>query len=238
MPSSVVPLGSVVLALIKPSVGREVAFNRWYGLDHYYTAGTAAPGVFSAGRFIGPADSGPGPRPHLALYFVLPGHEEARASFATAQVERAAADGRMFADREHLYNWTHRPFFTWHAGGHDVPTSLALDHRFPALSVALLDADDDDRLTSAVGGAASEASSIAQVLGLAPVAEIVSSTWRGPVDPGRRRAVVAFHSCEPAVAGTELAGLLTRIAGEGGASVVWAGAFHPAVFGTDTHVAD
>ena len=52
MPESVVPLGSVVFALIDPSPGSEAAFNHWYERDHYYTAGVAAPGVFSAGHFI------------------------------------------------------------------------------------------------------------------------------------------------------------------------------------------
>ena len=85
----VVRLGSVILALIRPAPGHARAFNHWYERDHYYTAGTAAPGVFSAGRFIEP-DEGR----HLALYFVLPGFDPARVEFATEQVLRADAEGR------------------------------------------------------------------------------------------------------------------------------------------------
>ena len=47
-------IGSVVFALIDPSPGHEIDFNHWYERDHYYTAGAAAPGVFSAGRYIAP----------------------------------------------------------------------------------------------------------------------------------------------------------------------------------------
>ena len=71
--AGVVRIGTVLFALIRPTPGHELDFNHWYERDHYYTTGTAAPGVFSAGRFVQPESGW-----HLALYFVLPGFDAAR----------------------------------------------------------------------------------------------------------------------------------------------------------------
>ena len=204
----VVRIGSVVFAMIRPTPGHELAFNHWYERDHFYTASAAAPGVFSAGRFVEPATG-----VHLALYFVLPGHDQARMAFATEQVELAAAEDRMFTEREHLHTWSYALEST--TGGTDgVPPALALDHRYGALGVAMFDAAVSHQPAAAGSGPS---------MTLRPRARIMPSEWEGEIDPDRRRIVIDFHTDAPASVRERS---------------VWSGAFVPVVFGTDTHVAD
>lgn len=236
MPDSVVPLGSVVFALIDPAPGHELAFNAWYERDHFYTAGTAAPGVFAAGHFLVAGAPPNVHRPHLALYFVLPDHDDARVAFATDQVRQAADEDRLFTERTHLHTWLYRPAFSWHAAGHDVPTPLALDHPYRAVSVALVDTGDDDELAAVVGGAARGVTGVGQILGLTARSEVMASEWLGPVDAATRRALVFFHTVAPDAAAPALDAVLEGLAGQGGGAVRWSASFHPAVFGTHQHV--
>lgn len=180
--AGVVRIGTLVFALIRPTPGHERAFNHWYERDHYYTAGTAAPGVFSAGRFVHP-DAGW----HLALYYVLPGFDDARVAFATEQVTRAVAEDRTFAEREHLHTWTYDVEETA-VGADGVPLASALDHRYPELTVAMFD------------GPAPTVEGPSMVL--RPRDRVMPSTWDGDVDPARRRTVVRFGTLD----GTATAG--------------------------------
>lgn len=201
----VVRIGSVVFALIRPTAGHELAFNHWYERDHFYTAGLAAPGVFSAGRFVQPESGW-----HLALYFVLPGHDDARVSFATQQVELAIAEDRMFAEREHLHTWSYA-VDSAQTGSDGVPPALALDHRYGALDVAIHDSPFPT--PPAPAGAA---------LCLRPRSRIMPSDWDGDVDPAVRRIVLSFHGGTVTVPTP--------------AEAVWSGRFVPMVIGTDTNV--
>jgi hypothetical protein len=216
----VVRIGSVVFALIRPTPGHEQAFDRWYGRDHYYTAGLAAPGVFSAGRFVHPDT-----RLHLALYFVLPGHDGARVAFATEQVEAAAGEHRLFAEREHLHTWSYEQGDTWRADPAGVPPALALDHRYPMITVAMYDMEDprgDGR-----GWSPEPSTGIDSIIGLRPGHRIMASTWDGDIDPVTRRLAIAFHR-EPSTAD-----VFADIAG-----LIWSSSFRPVVFGTDNHIVD
>lgn len=205
----VVRIGSVVFALIRPTPGHELAFNHWYERDHYYTTGLAAPGVFSAGRFVQPGTGW-----HLALYFVLPGHDDARVAFATQQVELAVEEDRMFTEREHLHTWSYVPDDAQPGGvtGTDgVPPALALDHRYSALDVTIHDSPDPV-LPSSDGAS----------LCLRPLARIMPSDWDGDIDPVTRRVVLSFHDGAASTPAPD--------------DAVWSGRFVPMAFGTDTHV--
>lgn len=202
----VVRIGSVVFALIRPTDGHDRAFNHWYERDHFYTAGLAAPGVFSAARFIQPAE-----RLHLALYYVLPGHDADRVAFATEQVRLAADDDRTFTERDHLHTWTYT-LESAIVGYGGVAPALALDRRYRALSVGWCEP----------GTAVPDA---AAVLTLRPHAAVMPSRWDDGIDPTARRMIVAFHDdARP--------DLFARVAGRH-----WSARFEAAVVGTDTHVA-
>lgn len=224
----VVRIGSLVFALIEPARGRARAFNHWYERDHFYTTGLAAPGVFSAARFIDRTAGW-----HLALYYVLPGHDAARVAFATEQVVLAGQQGRTFEDREHLHTWTYTVDETWRAATGSVPPALALDHRYPALSVAMF--DDDRRGSVAALTARLDASSTAATaLILRPESRVMPSTWDGDPDPDRRRIALVFGTdASVAEPGTTTTSLFDDLPGH-----VWSGSFAAAIIGTDTYVDD
>lgn len=213
----VVRIGSVVFALIRPAPGHDLAFNHWYERDHFYTCGIAAPGVFSAARFVEPHE-----HRHLALYFVLPGFEPARIAFAVEQATRANAEGRGFTEREHLHTWRYEPVRTWRADPRGVPPALALDHRYPHLTAVLCEGN----AASVVRALRSEPD-VDVVLLLAAVEQVMPSAWGPPEGTTDRTAVLAFHRT-PLVDGTETVSGLP--------DVQWAGSFVPTVVGTDTHV--
>jgi len=177
----VVRIGSVVFALIRPTAGHELAFNHWYERDHYYTTGLAAPGVFSAGRFVQPESGW-----HLALYFVLPGFDAARVAFASQATAVAASNDRLFSEREHLHTWTYDVESSTRAAD-GVALALALDHRYDSITVGFYDD------APPVGPGPS--------LHLRPRERVMPSEWDGDIDVTRRRVVLGFGagaSCEGA----------------------------------------
>jgi hypothetical protein len=115
-----VDIGSAVVAYIEPHTGAEVAFNRWYERDHFYAAAMAGPGAFAGGRFVAtreckavrPLDAtlfgDPQRGSYLALYWLLPGAYEEWSAWTARQVSALAADGRMFAARDHLHTAQYR----------------------------------------------------------------------------------------------------------------------------------
>ena len=239
-----VPIGSVVVALIDPTPGSELAFDAWYGRDHFYTAGLAAPGVFSAARFVAtraakalrrPTDSGvagdPGRGSHLALYYVLPGHDDERVAFATEQVALAAADDRLFGEREHLHTWADEPVGSVQGAG-GVPAALALDRRYPTLTVVLVDLEEpsaDGELLSRWAGADDPASGLC----LRPSYEVMPSTWVGPFDPARRRLLLEFRDGPIDEAWSTARSRAARVEAAGVARVVWGSPFEAKVVGVE-----
>ncbi len=181
----IVRIGSVVLAVLAPHAGDEIAFDHWYGDDHFYTAGTAAPGVFAAEHFVDHESNS-----HLALYFVLPGFEDERVAFATEQVERAATEDRLFSARTHLHTWTYVPCRLAAGPKPQVPPSVVLDRACAAVSVVVYDGDAAESRAAA----ATDDDGLLSSLLLEPVSAVMPSTLdeQWPPTPQRRTAVL-FH---------------------------------------------
>ena len=51
-----VKLGSMLLTLVEPHRGHEVAYNRWYERDHFYSGCMVGPYNFAGRRFVATAD--------------------------------------------------------------------------------------------------------------------------------------------------------------------------------------
>lgn len=248
-----VPIGSVVFALIDPTPGHEIAFNHWYERDHFYTAGTAAPGVFAGARYIAPrwcrdlrrstddrVAGDPARGVHLALYFVMEGHDADRVAWATEQVALAGEQDRLFAEREHLHTWSYDVAWSWVSATDGVPPALALDRRYEGASVVLVDrADGVDAGSVAVTAAAAwtrRSDPVAVVLALRPSYEIMPSTWIGELDPDRRLALVCFHGGDVAAGWEASRARVDELVDAGLVEVVWGSPFVVSVFGTDRHV--
>ena len=47
-----VTLGSILLTLVEPHPGYEIAYNRWYERDHFYAGCLVGPGILAGARWV------------------------------------------------------------------------------------------------------------------------------------------------------------------------------------------
>jgi hypothetical protein len=152
-----VALGSMLVTLVEPKKGHEVAYNRWYERDHYYSGCMIGPWNLAGGRFVATRDckdlrapeeneiTGEARRgSYLAIYFVQDGKYKEWVQWAGAQVMWLHENGRMFAEREHVHTQMYK--YRWAASRDDdgVPAVMALDHRYAGLIAMYGEAADDD----------------------------------------------------------------------------------------------
>ena len=156
--SDPIELGSMLFTMVEPHRGHEVAYNRWYERDHFYAGCMIGEYTFSGQRWVAtrelkavrypqaatPITPDPSVGSYLALYWILAGHYDEWNRWAVDQVKQLHADGRMFAERDHIHTLMYR--FDWAVRRDDdgVPAELALDHRFPGLVVVVGDAADGE----------------------------------------------------------------------------------------------
>ncbi len=146
-----VRLGSMLFTLVEPHRGHEVAYNRWYERDHFYAGCMVGPWLFAGRRFVatralkdlrfgtepdlfGGVDLGS----YLAVYWILDGRHDDHVDWALRQVQWLHANGRMFAERDHVHTLLYRHGFTATSVGDGVPAELALDHPFGGLTATLV----------------------------------------------------------------------------------------------------
>ena len=141
-------LGSILYTLVEPHRGYEVAYNRWYERDHFYAGCMIGPYQFAGQRFVAtrpykdlryPIDSPITPDPltgsYLALYYVLAGHHDDWNRWAVDQVNRLHANGRMFAEREHVHTLLYRHQWSRQRDPNGTTIETALDRDYPGKAV-------------------------------------------------------------------------------------------------------
>lgn len=147
-----VALGSILVSLLEPKPGSEVAFNRWYERDHFYAGCMTGEHFFSGRRYIAPkslkdlrypasspavADTSIGS--FLALYWMERGHQTEAEAWALERVLWLGKNGRMDGGggrrAVHASFYTHR----WAAIRDEdgVPPEVALDHPFPGVVLVI-----------------------------------------------------------------------------------------------------
>jgi len=139
-------LGGALITMVEPHRGHEVAYNRWYERDHFYAGCMVGAWTIQGSRYVAtrdlkalryPKDSPicPDPRSgsYLAIYWILAGKLDEWIRWGTDQVNWLHANGRMFAERDHVHTSMYR--FRREHRAHDdgVPVELALDHHSPYL---------------------------------------------------------------------------------------------------------
>ncbi len=147
-----VKLGSMLFTLVEPRRGHEVAYNRWYERDHFYSGCMIGPYNFAGKRFVATADlkalRDPDPSAvtgepdigtYLALYWVLDGYHDTWNRWAVDQVKALHKAGRMFAERDHIHTLLYR--YTWERArdADGLPAELALDHPSAGLVAVFTD---------------------------------------------------------------------------------------------------
>src|SRR5205807_7697425 len=147
---------SMLLTLVEPHRGYEVAYNRWYERDHFYAGCMIGPFLFAGSRWVAtrelkdlrwpkgeetvarPIDAGS----YVAIYWVEQGHHGDHFGWATDQVRRLYADGRGFSERSHVHTALFDHLGAVYRDDDPVPVDLALDHAYGGLVAAWLDGLD------------------------------------------------------------------------------------------------
>jgi hypothetical protein len=134
-----VQLGTLLFTLVEPHRGHEVAYNRWYERDHFYAGCMVGPHNFAGRRFVATATlkarrDPPAPLgTYLGVYFVEAGHHDEWNRWAVDTVQWLHANGRMFADRDHIQTALYRFEYAVGREPDGVPAPLALDHPYAGL---------------------------------------------------------------------------------------------------------
>lgn len=147
-----VRLGSMLFTLVEPHRGHEVAYNRWYERDHFYAGCMVGPWLFAGRRFVATRDlkdlrfgaevdvfGGADLGSYLAIYWILDGRHDEHVDWALRQVQWLHANGRMFAERDHVHTMMYRHEVTATTADEPVPAELALDHPFGGLVATVVE---------------------------------------------------------------------------------------------------
>jgi hypothetical protein len=253
-----VGLGSVLVSLLDPSRGEEVAFHRWYERDHFYAGCMVGPWFFAGRRFVAtrPLKDLRFPESstllddvragsYLALYWILAGHHAEAERWAVDQVNRLIADDRMLPGRVPV----HAGFYHYRWGvfrdEDGVPAELALDHPFAGTVLTMLEREpgvspealdhwlQEEHLPALLPG-----SPAACCLGLEPVPlpEDAPSYVARPEGLDRRLLLATFVESDPRECWKELfAEPVRRIEERGLARASLAAPFIPTIPGSDRY---
>jgi hypothetical protein len=241
-----VRLGSMLFTLVEPHRGHEVAYNRWYERDHFYAGCLVGPWLFAGRRWVatrelkdlrfgGDVDrfGGAARGSYVAVYWILEGRHDEHVDWALRQVHWLHANGRMFAERDHVHTLMYRN--AWTTGTSTVPAELALDHPFGGMTATLVrpaagvTAEDVHRFVA-------ERFAPELELGFTPI----------PLDPDAPVAQegadvdgctlhLSFTSGSPAAWWDEQRAAAARLAEEGVGQMLWTAPFVPTIPGTDTY---
>jgi hypothetical protein len=253
-----IKLGSILFTLVEPHRGHEVAYNRWYERDHFYSGCMIGPYNFAGRRYVATADlkalrdpdptevtGEPGRGSYVALYWVLDGYHDLWNRWAVRQVRALHAAGRMFEERDHVHTLLYN--FAWEARREPdgVPVELALDHPFGGLVAVFVDRAEDADPQAFTRWLRQEAlpgvlpgTDAALVAAFTPLPLLIDAPGDVPrtEDNDRRTLLLFFLDTHPVASWEPAIGGLRRALDRAGtASVVAALPFIPTIPGTDTY---
>jgi hypothetical protein len=244
-----VRLGSMLFTLVEPHRGHEVPYNRWYERDHFYAGCMVGPWLFAGRRFVatrplkdlrfgtdadlfGGVDRGS----YVAVYWILDGRHDDHVDWALRQVQWLHANGRMFAERDHVHTLLYRHAFTASADPAGVPAELALDHPYGGMTATLV--------RPAAGVTAADLGAYVGTT-FAPELELGFSPIPLPADApvsqqGHDRLEgcllnLSFTAASPATWWDEQRAAGARLAADGIGEMLWTAPFVPTIPGTDTY---
>ena len=147
-----IKLGSMLVTLVEPRRGHEVAYNRWYERDHFYAGCMIGPYQFAGKRFVATAElkalrdpdpsavtGEPDRGSFLSVYWVLDGYHDVWNRWAVDQVKALHKAGRMFNERDHVHTLLYRYAWERPREADGLPAELALDHPSAGLVAVFTD---------------------------------------------------------------------------------------------------
>jgi hypothetical protein len=255
-----VKIGQMLYTMVDPQRGHEVAYNRWYERDHFYSGCMIGPGWFAGRRWVAPrplkdlrfpADS-PFAKPldagsYLAIYWVHLGNLEQATKWSGEQVVWLYQNGRGFNERDHAHTGMYLPDSNIQSREDGVPVELALNHEYKGLGVVVVEPSEgtsrDDLIRQLEEGPAR------RLMDPSGGVDLVCS-WRviprppdaqAPMslgtDGGRDDRVVqlCFMETEPTAMWDRFHTYAKEIEQSGAGVVTFAAPFLPTVVGTDTY---
>jgi hypothetical protein len=253
-----VKLGSMLFTLVEPRRGHEVAYNRWYERDHFYSGCMIGPYNFAGKRFVATADlkalrdpdpsavtGEPARGSYLSVYWVLDGYHDTWNRWAVDQVKALHKAGRMFEERDHVHTLLYR--YAWECGrdADGLPAELALDH--PSAGLVAVFADRADGVDAAELETWMRQEHLPALLAGSPARLVVAADplpllIDAPGDvprsesDDRRQLTLWFLDTAPDEAWESVvAAHRAALEGSGKATVVAALPFIPTIPGTDTY---
>jgi hypothetical protein len=255
---SPVELGTVLVSLLDPARGEEVAFHRWYERDHFYAGCMIGPWFFAGRRFVAtrplkelryPAQSpvvdDTARGSYLALYWILARHGGEAQRWAVDQVNALIEAERMLPLRVPVHAGFYRHRWSYTRDPDGVPAELALDHPFAGVVMLMVDREAgvdadtlehwlrDEHLPAVLPG-----SPVALCIGLEPIPlpDDAPSYVERPVGIERRSLLLYFLEADPRECWAErfepLGGQLEQT---GLGRVTWALPFIPTIPGSDRY---
>ena len=257
-----IEIGSMLLTLVDPDPGHEVAYNRWYERDHFYAGCMVGPWLFAGSRWVatrelkdlrlsdgrGEVANPPDAGSYVAIYWVHAGKDEEHWKWAGEQVHWLYANGRGFAERKHVHTVLFDYLTTAYRDADPVPVQLALDHGYPGIAMIATDRADGvseeqlaawtaEWITAREGG---DQSAIASISSWRPQPRD-EITGNAPMDLGTgtggsaRTMQLAFLEGDTKQAWDDVRRYAKAIDASGLGRVCFAGPFYKTVVGTDTY---
>jgi hypothetical protein len=253
-----VKLGSILFTLVEPHRGHEVAYNRWYERDHFYSGCMVGPYNFAGRRFVATAElkalrdpdpsvitGSPARGSYVAVYWVLDGYHTVWNRWALRQVNALHAAGRMFEERDHVHTLLYNYVWEFRRDPDGVPIEVALDHPYRGFVPVFIDRAEDvsnealwewlrsEHLPTLMPGSDADL-----VAAFTPIALEVDAPGDVPREAAsdRRTLLLWFLNTPPEVAWeTVIVEHRRRLEESGLGTVVAALPFIPTIPGTDTY---
>jgi hypothetical protein len=254
-----IKLGTFLFTMVEPHKGHEVAYNRWYEHDHFYSGCMVGAYNFAGDRFVAtkrlkqmrsttPNDMTPDPMTgsYVAIYWVLADHHDDWNRWSVDNVIWLHQNGRMFTDRTHVHTALYDHQWARQRDPNGCTIELALDHGYPGIVAVAGELNDgvtheqmgtwwnDEYLPTAMSKPSGpELVSYAKLL---PLLDDAPADVPRPANSERRFLTLHFLDHDPEVGWADsYAKVGEAMNASGLATHVWTGPFMQTVFGTDTY---
>jgi len=239
-------LGSLLFTMVEPRPEYDVAYNRWYERDHFYSGCMIGAYTVSGGRYVatraekalrigsGSIDLAKGS--YLALYWILDGHHQDWDAWAVKQVNDLHAQGRMFKERDHIHTSFYHYDAEYNARGSTMPVELALDRPYAGLVAMIVDVNAGRSSADLTAFLKAQDLPGDVALSGSPLPLDPTSPKDVPVETGDRAIFISFSLQDPkAVWEERYVPLAKAIEASGIGTVAFASPFIPTIPGTDTY---
>jgi len=241
-----VRLGSLLFTLVQPRPGFELAYNRWYERDHFYSGCLVGEYTIGGNRYVATRECkakriGSGERDltkgsYLALYWIEDEHHADWDAWAVKTVNKLHAEGRMFKERDHVHTGLYRFGEEYNGPGSTMPIELALDRFYGGIGAFIVELEagkTPDDLASFLKGV-EDPGDVALLA--SPVPLNASRPGDVPASEGSHAIFLSFSVEDPLdVWEQRYVPLAASIDASGIGRVSFASPFKSVIFGTDTY---